>query len=150
MDAGQDLVRRELHRAPGERWIGPVVTGIEQRAERADLVPEFENPVCDSLRSPRDHQTLEQAPGRELRIRLTGKVAHHVKRAGLRKLGLHDMEVERVRAVLAMRIAARRGLVISDEDAARHTPSGGIGREARGAPAFQVALNLSPDDVRPT
>jgi hypothetical protein len=79
IDPGPDLVRRELHRAPGELWIGPVVTCIEQRAERADLVSEFENPVRDTLRGSRDHQTLEAAPGRELGIRLAGKVAHHVQ-----------------------------------------------------------------------
>src|SRR5262245_50635360 len=48
-----------------------------------------------------------------------------------------------------MRIAARRGLVLSNEDAARHAPSEGIGGEARRAPAFHVTLNLSPDYVRP-
>src|SRR5215475_15166518 len=87
IDPGPDLVRHELHRAPGQLWIGPVVTGIEKRAERADLVSEFENPVRDTLRGFRDHQTLEAAPGRELGIRLAGKVAHHVQRAGLCELG---------------------------------------------------------------
>jgi hypothetical protein len=41
------------------------------------------------------------------------------------------VEVEAVRAVLAMRIAARRGLVIGNEDAARHAPPGGIAGESR-------------------
>src|SRR5262249_2729328 len=134
IDPGPDLVRRELHRAPGELWIGPVVTCIEQRAERADLVSEFENPVRDTLRGSRDLQALEAAHVREHEIRLAGKVAHHVQRAGLRELGLHDVKVESVRAVLAMRIAERRGLVIGNEDAARHAPPGGIGGESCRAP----------------
>src|SRR4051812_9909446 len=40
IDPGPDLVRHELHGAPGERRIGPVVARVEQRAERADLVQE--------------------------------------------------------------------------------------------------------------
>ena len=38
IDPGPDLVRHELHGAPGERWIGPVVACVEQCAECADLV----------------------------------------------------------------------------------------------------------------
>src|SRR5262245_42979865 len=112
MDARQDLVRRELHRAPGKRGIGPVVAGVEQSAERADLVPELENPVRDTFWGPGDDQTLEAAPGRKLRIRLAGKVAHHVECAGPRKLGPHDVEVEVVRAALAVCIVARRCFVV--------------------------------------
>ena len=56
IDAGPDLVRHELHGAPGERWISPVVARIEQSAERADLVAEcavgvVRRPV-DALQTP--------------------------------------------------------------------------------------------------
>ena len=147
IDPGPDLVRHELHGAPGERWIGPVVARVEQGAERADLVAECENLVRDALRGSRDHETLDAPPRRELGIRLVGIVAHQVQRAELRQLGPHHVEVEAVRAVLAMRIATCRGLVIGHEDAARHAPAGRIGGEARRSSAFQVALDLGPDDV---
>ena len=61
IDPGPDLVRGELHRAPGERRIAPVVTSIEQRAERPDVVSEFENPVRDALRGSRDHKAVKIA-----------------------------------------------------------------------------------------
>ncbi|GAA6624018.1 hypothetical protein NUACC26_098430 [Scytonema sp. NUACC26] len=120
---------------------------IEQGTERADLFAEFENLVCDALRSSRYYETLDAPPGCELGIRLVGKVAHHVQRAGLRKLRPHDVEVEAVGTVLAIRIATRRNLVIGHEDAARHAPPRGIDGEARRASAFQVALDLRADDV---
>jgi len=100
---------------------------IEQSAERANLVAEFENLVCDALRGSHDHETFEAPLRRERGIRLTATVAHHVQGAGLRELGLNHMEVEAVGAVLAMRVATRRGFFIGDEDAARHTPAGGVG-----------------------
>lgn len=148
LDPGPDLVRHELHGAPGERWIGPVVARVEQCAERADLVAECKNLVRDALGGSRDYETLDAPLRRELGIRLVGKVAHDVQRARLRELGPHDVEVEVVRAVLAMHVAMCRGLVIGHENAARHAPPGSIGTEARRSPAFQVVLNVGPDDVR--
>lgn len=148
INPGPDLVRHELHGAPGERWIGPVVARVEQCAECADLVAECKNLVRDALGGSCDYETLDAPLRRELGIRLVGKVAHDVQRAGLRELGPHDVEVKVVRAVLAMHVAMCRGLVIGHENAARHTPPGSIGTEARRSPAFQVVLNVGPDDVR--
>lgn len=148
IDPGPDLVRHELHGAPGERWIGPVVARVEQCAERADLVAECKNLVRDALGGSRDYETLDAPLRRELGIRLVGKVAHDVQRPGLCELGSHDVEVEVVRAVLTMHVAMCRGLVIGHENAARHAPPGSIGTEARRSPTFQVVLNVGPDDVR--
>src|SRR5579883_201265 len=111
-DPGPDLVRHELHGAPGERWIGPVVARVEQCTERADLVAECKNLVRNALRGSRDYETLNAPLRREIGIRLVGKVAHDVQRAGLRELGPHDVEVEVVRAVLTMHVAMCRSLVI--------------------------------------
>ncbi len=148
IEPGPDLVRHQLHRAPGERWIGPVVARVEQCAERADLVAECKNLVRDALGGSRDYETLDAPLRREFGIRLVGKVAHDVQRAGLCELGPHDVEVEVVRAALAMHVAMCRGLVIGHENAACHAPPGSIGTETRRSPAFQVVLNVGPDDIR--
>ena len=88
IDPRPDLARHQLHGAPGERWIGPVVARVEQGAERADLVAECENLIRYALRGSRDNETLDAPPGREFGIRLVGKVAHQIQHAGPRELSL--------------------------------------------------------------
>lgn len=78
INPGPDFVRHELHGAPGERWIDPVVARVEQCAERTDLVAECKNLVRDALRGSRDYETLDAPLRREFGIRLVGKVAHDV------------------------------------------------------------------------
>lgn len=73
IDPGPDLVRHQLHRAPGERWIGPVVARVEQCAERADLVAECKNLVCDALGGSRDYETLDAPLRGEFGIRLVSE-----------------------------------------------------------------------------
>src|SRR5262245_50701701 len=50
--------------------------------------------------------------------------------------------------ILAMRILARGGVVVSHEDAARYAPTGSVDREARRVPAFQVAPDVPSENVR--
>src|SRR5574341_134026 len=50
IDPGQNLVRHELHGAPRERGIDPVVPRVEEGAECADLVAQREYPIRDGLR----------------------------------------------------------------------------------------------------
>ena len=126
LNPGPDLVRHELHRAPGERRFDPVVARVEQRPECADFVTKRQDLLRDALRRPCDHEALDAARIVSSESGWPG-IAHHVERAGLRELGAHDVEVEAVRAVLTMRVAACRRLVVGHEDAARHAPAGGVG-----------------------
>ena len=138
----------EFHRASGERWIGPAVACIEQGAEPTDLASQREDLVRDALRNFRDYETLDAPLRRELGIRLAGIVAYYVQRTGLCELGSHSVEIETVRTVLAMRLAACCCLVIGHKDTACQPPATGISGEAHRSPAFHIVLDLGLDDVR--
>src|SRR5262245_49114025 len=50
--------------------------------------------------------------------------------------------------ILAMRILARGGGVVSHEDAARYAPTGSVDREPRRVPAFHIAPDVPSENVR--
>jgi len=101
------------------------VTGVEQGSELADVLPKIENLICDHLRRSGNHQALEATLQVQVGIRAGRVVAHHVKRSTARELRLHHSKVEPVRAIVAIGIPARGGLVIGNENAAGDTPPRG-------------------------
>ena len=64
VDRRHDLLGHQLHRAPRERLVHPVVAGVEQRAEVADLLAERQDLVGDRVRRAVDHQLVDD--GREI------------------------------------------------------------------------------------
>src|SRR5262249_23168412 len=74
LDGGVDLRHHLLgeqgHGAPGERYVTPVLAGIEQRAEIADLLAEFQDLVGDLVGRAVDDQLVADAVERHLAVRL--------------------------------------------------------------------------------
>jgi len=99
------------------------VTGIEQGSEFADFLPEAEKLICDALRRSCDHQALEATLQAKLGIWLGWIVEHNVERSTTCELRLHHSETKVVRAIAAMRVAARGALVIGYEDTTGDTPA---------------------------
>src|SRR5262249_39924875 len=71
-----------------------------------------------------------------------------VERPGGCKLGPHDVEIEAVRSVGMIGVAACRCLVIGHENAARDAPTGRARVETGRFPALDVVLDMRSHDVR--
>ena len=130
VDRRHDLLRHQLHRAPPEPLVRPIVAGIEERAEIADLLAEGEQIVDDLVGSAPDHDLIDDRLRRDRRI-------------GGALVGLEEVrpaaphELRRERPVVAVigtfrrgGVALRRGEVVGDEDALGDPPVLRLGRPA--------------------
>jgi hypothetical protein len=70
VDLGHHLLRQQGHRALAQRRIAPVLAGVEQRAEVADALAEFQNLVGDLVRRAVDDQLVADFVERDLLVGL--------------------------------------------------------------------------------
>ena len=106
LTAGMTLLGHQLHRAPGEPLVHPVVAGVEQRAEVADLLAKRQDLVGHRVRRAVDHQLLDD--GRDDRARRPagpGAVLNRLARPAAFSLLEQRAIVEVIRAVRIGRVA---------------------------------------------
>src|SRR4051812_14833472 len=63
IDLRHDLLRHQLHRAPGELRIDPVVARIVERAEGTDLLAEGEDLLDDAVDGAGEDETRRHRVG---------------------------------------------------------------------------------------
>src|ERR1700681_2848136 len=138
-DARHHLGCHQLHRALPERRVGPVVSGVEQRPEVADLRAKREQLLDHGFHGPADHERVQHVVERDRRVRHRAIRFEELRTAVADELGHHRAKVISVRAVVALGVALRRRVVVGDEDALRDAPVRRIGR-ARAARAALLIL----------
>src|SRR5436190_16128953 len=70
VDLGQHLLGQQRHRALGKLGVAPVLAGVEQRAEVADLLTKFQDLVGDLAGRTPDDQLVADAIQRHLVVGL--------------------------------------------------------------------------------
>src|SRR5262249_16699206 len=134
------LLRHQLHRAPRELRIHPVVAGGVGRAERADLLAEREQLLDHAVHRAGDDQARRHRLGGDRRVGLVLVQLEEIAAAAeADELADELLEVEVVRTLRAVAILLRRALVVGDQDRLRHAPVLALGLLARRLTAFDVA-----------
>src|SRR6185437_15572528 len=123
-DARHHLARHQLHRALPEPRIDPVMPGIEQSAELADLFAEGEELVDDAVDAAADYQGIDHVIEGDGGVG-HGTVALEELRPAVADELLHEIAVvEAVGAAFLLGVAPGERVVLADEDALGDAPVG--------------------------
>src|SRR5882672_4090892 len=146
---GHHLLGHQLHGAPGELGVDPIVAGIVERAERADLLAEGEDLLDHAVHAAGDDQLRGHAVGVDRGVGLALVELEEVRApAEADQLADQLLEVEMVGAFGAVPVALRGLVVIGYENRLRYPPIRGIGFFVYCNTTFLVARPVTRDPLR--